>query len=569
MQNTQDKDNKAGQATPEEAKAAAKEAKAAAKEARAAAKEAKAAAKMAKPVRTKQEKLRLLRNGTYSSALTAIVIAGAVALNLVAQELPSNLTQIDVSEAQLSVITDQTKEIAENLTEDVTLYYIVQDTNIDTTVERLLERYEDASSHIAVVQKDPVRFPNFTSRYTEDSVTENSVIVVCGDESRVVSYSDMYESSFNYTYYSYTTTGFDAEGQLTSAIASVTDHEKPVVYRLTGHGDADLDSTMKENIEKENITLEELNLVTSDEVPEDASCLLISGLSTDLSEQETEKIEDYMTGGGHVIILLAYTGKDMPNLTGFLELYGLETAEGVVLEGDPRSYVQVPYYIVPEIESGEVSSDMTGGNSYVLLAAALGLTVSEDADAGLTITEVLTTSDSAYVKTDPQNMTTYSKEDGDIDGPFVLGALVTGELTETAEEDTDDVEAASEEMSEATSEAADADAEDSTEAESEDEADEEDSEPQEMRLAVYTSTTLVDSSSDQMVSGGNSRLFLNTLSWMCGHTTTVSIPVKSLEVDYLTMTAAGSNFWSVIVIGIVPAVILACGLVVWVKRRRR
>ncbi|MDO4557222.1 MAG: ABC transporter, partial [Lachnospiraceae bacterium] len=83
------------------------------------------------------------------------------------------------------------------------------------------------------------------------------------------------------------------------------------------------------------------------------------------------------------------------------------------------------------------------------------------------------------------------------------------------------------------------------------------------------SSTLMDASADQMVSGGNSKLFINTLSWMCGHENSVSVPVKSMSVDYLTLTSASSSFWSLIVIGIIPGAFLLGGLFIWLSRRKR
>ena len=53
-------------------------------------------------------------------------------------------------------------------------------------LKRLLEKYEEGSDHIKVEQKDPVVNPKFTSEYTSDDVAANSLIVVCGDRSKVV-----------------------------------------------------------------------------------------------------------------------------------------------------------------------------------------------------------------------------------------------------------------------------------------------------------------------------------------------------------------------------------------------
>ncbi len=592
---------------------------------------------------------RRLKNGSYSMVITAVVIACALGVNLIVSELPSKYTQIDLTDQQLATLTSQSEEILSGLTRDVTLYYIVQDSTRDTNISRLLERYSDFS-HVTVEEKDPVISPNFTSQYTDSSVTDNSVIVTCGDSSRVVSYETMYETEFNYSYYTYETTGFDGEGQITSAIAAVSSDSLPKLYALTGHNEMTLNDSIAQSIEKENIQVDSLNLVTADQVPEDADCLLIASPAKDLSSAEKTKILNYLRTGGRMIVVTDYTTEEMPNLSDILEYYGVSYVEGAVMEGDSNYFIQVPYYLVPNINDTSVSSDMADGNSYVLLAAAQGLQISEEPREGVTVSSILSTSDSAYSKVNVRNMTTYEKESGDIDGPFDLGVLVT-ETVKLTEELLEEVNASQEALlsdtlsggletdAEIESEAADPESEtkdlaqdltsvqtaeseavteglaqdltsvetaeseavteglaqdltpvQTTESEAvtedlaqdlasveteESEADSEDLaqdltpiETAETRLAVYSSSMLLDASADSMVSGGNSKLFINTLSWLCGHDSSVSVPVKSLSVDYLTLTSASSSFWSILVIGIIPGAILIGGLMIWLKRRK-
>lgn len=565
-----------------------------------------------KAIKLEKER-RLTKHGSYSLALTAVVIAAAVVVNLIVSELPSKYTQIDLTSAQLSVLTEQSEELLDSLTEDITIYYVVQDSNRDTNVSRLLERYAGASGHIKLVEKDPVRYPKFTEQYTDTSLTENSVIIECGEQSRVINYEDMYESEFDYEYYSYETTGFDAEGQITSAIAALSSGNLPKVYMLTGHNEMTVGTSLQSSIEKENVETAELNLISEERVPEDADAVMILSPQQDLTDAETQKLFHYLKTGGRAVIVTDYTDVEMPNLESVLEYYGMEKAEGVVLESDNGHYVQVPYYLLPEVESTEVSEDLTG--SYVLLAAAQGLTVSDDLRDGLTVTNVLSTSDNAYSKTDVQNMKTYAKESGDIDGPFAVGAIasetveLTEELLAEAAEDTGDVslgtaldelqiaddtaeeEAGTEEAGateeetgaeeadvaeETGAEEADAAeevtaAEDTSaeETEAEESSSEGETETAETRVAVFTSSSLLDESANQMVSGGNYRLFVNTVSWLCGNETTVSIPVKNISTEYLTVPAASASFWSIVTIGIIPAGFLLTGLYTWLKRRRQ
>lgn len=493
-----------------------------------------------KPIKLETSR-RQTKHGSYSVTLTAIVVAGAVAANLLVSEIPSQYTKIDTTSQQLSVLSEQSTELLSSLSKDMTLYYIVQDGNEDSYVERLLERYEDASSHLTVVKKDPVLYPKFTSQYTDESLSENSLILVCGEQSRVISYDDMYESEFNYNYYTYQTTGFDAEGQITSAIAAFNSGDQPKVYTLTGHSETSIGSTLQDSVTKENIELESLNLISAEAVPDDADALMIVSPQSDITEEEKTKILDYMEAGGRAVIITDYTGVEMPNLEAVLEAYQISITDGVVVEGNTNYYVQMPYYLLPDVNSTEVTDGLTGGAAYVLLAAAQGLEKDDEVRDGLTLTSVLDTSDTAYSKVDVEGMNTFEKEEGDVDGPFSVGMIAseTVEAASTEEETEDETEAA------------------------------EAVETAETRLAVFTTSSLIDESANQMVSGGNFRLFINTLSWICGNESSVSIPVKSLSMDYLTVPSASGSFWAILTIIVIPGGFLIFGLYTWLKRRKR
>ena len=128
-------------------------------------------------------------------------------------------------------------------------------------------------------------------------MTNNSLIVECGDRSRYISYNDIYIQEADIYSYSYNTS-FDGEGAITSAIDYVTAEELPQLYLLEGHGEAELPATFQEQLEKENIQVNPLSLLTVDAVPEDAGCVMIYGPDSDLSQKEVEMLDEYTSGGG-------------------------------------------------------------------------------------------------------------------------------------------------------------------------------------------------------------------------------------------------------------------------------
>ena len=213
-----------------------------------------------------------LRGGSYSLAMTGIVLAILVVVNIFASVLPASMTQYDISSTKLYSITSNTKVVVNAIEKDVTVYWIVQAEQEDDVLENLLAKYESLSEHIKVVKKNPDVYPTFADQYTSEEVPNNSLIVECGERSRYISYSDIYLTEENMSTYSYNTS-FDGEGALTSAIDYVVSEELPQLYILEGHGEAELSPVFSEQIEKENIETTTFSLLNEASVPECRLCL--------------------------------------------------------------------------------------------------------------------------------------------------------------------------------------------------------------------------------------------------------------------------------------------------------
>ena len=465
-----------------------------------------------------------IKNGSYTMVMSVIFIAVVIVINMIVSTIPSKYSEIDISSQKLYSIGDETKEMLKDLEKDVTIYHIAQSGSEDENIANLLKKYEDESKHIKVEQKDPVVNPKFVSQYTSDDFSANSLIVVCGDRNKVIDYNNMYETSIDYQTYSSQTTGFDGEGQITSAIGYVTSENLPVLYTVEGHGEKDMDSSVKEDIEKANMDIKSLNLLTEGSVPDDADCLFIDSPSTDFSSDEKDAIIEYLENGGKAMIFSDYTTEDMPNFDAILENYGVQRVDGVVFEGDNQHYaMQMPYYLVPTINSTDASSETASAGYYVLAPYAQGIKQLEDVRDTVKIESILTTSDQAYSKTD-LNSNTIEKEDGDVEGPFDLGVSITESLDDDKE----------------------------------------------TQIVYYSTSNLMDSQTNQMVSGGNEKLIMESLKWMTDteESASVSIPSKSLEVSYLTITDYDAAFWKICTIALIPGIFLVIGFVVWIKRRK-
>lgn len=463
------------------------------------------------------------RMGSYSVAAAAVVVAIAIFLNLIVGSLPTTMTEIDLTANSIYALSDQTKRIAASLDKDVTMYIICTQGNEDDTIERLLNRYADLSSHIRVESVDPTIEPTFLTKYELEisQLYENSVLAVCGDRYRLVGYDEIFVTEYSMDYYSYSytyTTSFDGENALTNAIHYVSSDDLPKVYTLTGHGEEALSTSITAMLAQDNFEYEDLSILTADEVPEDASAIIIHQPATDINEDEAALLISYIENGGSVVLLTAYMDVDsMPNLMTLTRAMGLEAGEGIILEGDRNMRLsRYPYYILPDVASHDVTDPIISTGYYILspLAQPIVETAEHDAD----ITWLLTTSSDAYAKVAALEMTTTSKEEGDTDGPFNVGAV---------------------------------------------------SEKNGGKLLWLTGDGMLDSYVDSAVSGANSNLLLNALNWMGGQEESISIRAKSLDETGLSVTESESGFWSAVMIGVIPAALVAVGVIIWIRRKRR
>ncbi len=461
------------------------------------------------------------RGGSYSLTISVVVLAILIVVNIFVSSLPTTVTKYDISASKLYSITSNTKVVVNALEQDVAVYWVVQSGEEDEVIENLLGKYDSLSDHIQVIKKNPDVYPAFAEQYTDETVRNNSLIVECGDRSRFIGYDDIYVQEADIYSYSYNTS-FDGEGAITSAIDYVVSEELPQVYILEGHGEADLPASFQEQIEKENIETNPLSLLTVDAIPEDADCVMIYAPESDISQEEKDLLADYAAGGGKLFVAAGPVQDGiLENLYDLLADYGVEANEGIVVEGDRGHYngfLQLgPLGLLPDMNSHPITDPLMEEKYYPLMPGALGLTVMENPGSG-TVTELLTTSDTAYSKPAGYGMTDYEKEDGDIDGPFALAVAI-----DTAGEG---------------------------------------------KVVWFTSSYFLEDMYNAASSGANANLGMNALSSLIGETEAMAIRSKSLNYNYLTISGSAASLLKVTMIGVFPLLYLGIGIWVVLRRRR-
>lgn len=461
-----------------------------------------------------------IKLGAYSVSGIIAAVVLTVAVNVGLNYVPEQYSSFDLTENRFYALTEDTKNFLTGLSEDITIYVLEEEGAGDTDLEKTLARMTDQSGHVKVTYVSPSKNPNFYQNYTQEPPVSNSLIVEGEKRSRVVSYEDIYTYELDYSSYSYQTTGYDGEGQIVSAIAYVTTEDMPVFYAVSGHGELELEEKFVNAIEKENVSCEQLMLYSVDEIPEDAQGIILNAPTGDYSKDDAEKVIAYLKKGGSALIVSTMTEEEMTNFNSILVFYGISEVEGTIVEQDRSFYYQNPYYLFPNIEASEVTESLT--DSLVFAPFSKGLSYDEMQEDAV-YTPLLTTSSSAFSKTDITDTSDYSRGADDIDGPFAVSVEV--------EKSTEDGNIS--------------------------------------HAFVVGGESLFTSLADEMAPGNNVKLFSSMISSMADREASVAIPVKSISMSNLTFRAQTAYIAAILCVAVVPLATLIAGFVIWLRRRRR
>lgn len=470
-----------------------------------------------------------LKMGVLSAAGITGILVLAVIVNLLIGKL--NISW-DLTSKKVYTISEQSRSILNGLEQDITIYIMSTEESLPIDYRQILRQYEKESNHIQILYRDLAVYPGFASEYSGGSeVKENSILVVCGDNHVYLNSDDFQRTVMNadYTY----STSYELEPLLTGAINSVNDGETTVIYQTVGHSELDLTSASQSDgdivlsssvlagLTRDNFQIENLSLLSEESVPEDADIVVIHAPISDFSEEDCNKLRNYLDQGGNVYYIMD-AALELDNLNALMKEYGIEVVEGVVLEQDTSmiygggSESATPTYILPVVEDTGITHDLYNSQLPLIIPVAKGLTLHTVSDC--TVTGLLSTSNYAYSKVNLYS-NRLSREDEDIVGPFYLAALSERE------------EGGS--------------------------------------LIVLTSVNVLADNVDEVVTGNNSDFFLNGLNYMTGDTDKISIRGKEVAFEYNVYSSSTALLIGGVAILGIPILLLVIGIVVIVYRKKR
>ena len=286
----------------------------------------------------------------YAAVLSALALAVAIPVNLLASRL--NIIW-DMTPAKLYELSDTTKNYLSTLDKQVDFYFLMDMDYLSTDDDSMalyysLKQYGEYDN-INLIDFDPDTQPELVNQLKEKgySLSIGDMVICCEDRSKHVPGINMYQYDVSYDDSGNRTVQaayFTGENYITGAINAVVTGKEASVYFLTGHGEKTLENdytTFNKNMTNRNYNAQELNLSLAKEVPEDTAILISAAPKSDLTNDETRLINDYLDKGGSICFLMSPNDDDIiyKNIESIMEDFGIGMDYDIVAETDSSRYV--------------------------------------------------------------------------------------------------------------------------------------------------------------------------------------------------------------------------------------
>ena len=450
---------------------------------------------------------RQARYGSNALVLTIAFIGILVVVNVLAYQ---NGKRWDLTEDKQFTLAPETLDTLKSLPEKVTATAFFTQRIPSDTAKGLLDQYQfNSNGNFEYTFIDPEADP--LAAQNANITRDGTVVLRMGDHQEAVT----------------TVT----EQELTGALVRLINPTSEAVYFLIGHGEHSPDDTgdqslsqIKTTLESKNYKIATLNLLATNQIPDDARVIVIAGPKKPVSQAEVDLLDSYLTNGGSLIVMeepLPTTdfGDAADPLADYLvQKWGVTLGKDIVVDLTSNQPL-APY--AASYANHPITQKMQSLTSQFPTARSVVVGTPPD---GVTSTNLVLTAQQSWAETnlaglnDPNSQIGY--DDGvDLPGPVSIAAVAENTSTNT-------------------------------------------------RLVIFGDS---DFPVNANVSAyGNSDLFVNSVDWAAKQENLISLTPKQntsrllVPPQRITMNLIllGSVF-------ILPGLPVLAGIIVWIQRRRR
>jgi ABC-type uncharacterized transport system involved in gliding motility auxiliary subunit len=365
---------------------------------------------------------RQARYGSNSLILTLAFIGVVVVLNTLAHQNPTLLgAPWDLTDDRSNTLAPETLQALETLPQKVKATAFFSFNLNRTDAEELLRNFQvNSKGKFEYEFVDPDLDPVLAR---EAGVTGDGKILLEMGEQREIASSA-------------------SETELARSMIRLISPQERVLYFLEGHGEAVIESSGREQVgytvakrtlESKNYTVNTLNLLTANQVPEDALVIIIAGPQKPLSDAEVRLLKDYVGRGGALLVmqnpsLLTEFGDLADPLAAYLERdWGITLQNDVIFDFSS----QQPLNAISAYANQHPITQNLSQNYSIIMPQARSIDIAEPAPEGVSLTALVSTSENSWGETDISGSTEQFKYDDGVDFLGPLNMIAAGENSST------------------------------------------------------------------------------------------------------------------------------------------
>lgn len=474
-------------------------------------------------------KSRKFKKGGLSIAFTAVFIVVVIVINMIANLVTTRVPALtfDLSALGTYELSQDTIDFIKTVNKDVTITVLAKESDYTAASEyylkanTLLKQYRNFNNKINIKYVDLTSNPTFVNNYPDENLSGGNYIVSCGDNYRILSTDDLFETQVSSDYSSYEVTGLEVEPAVTTAILNVTSENQTKVQFISGYGDYNAEkftNLLKQN----NYDVSNVSLLTQ-EIDKDAEAVILYMPTVDLDETTINKIKTFLNNNGNYgkdfIYMVHPEKKETPNLDTFLEEWGMKLGKGIVAELDTSKLISQTYYYSLLDYS---NTEYTDGLKDATLSMIGGYIIPVEITNSNMATSLLQTSTSA--KLIPSN----AGDDFDIDSVEAQQYNAAAIGTQTSGND------------------------------------------EKSNVVVFGSSIVFSDNAISMSSANNGAYIINMFNKLTENTDEgITVDGKDLSKPSLGITTDQINGISSVCMFGIPIVIIIFAIVIWVRRRNR
>lgn len=473
-------------------------------------------------------KSKKLKHGSLAAALTAAFLVIIVLVNIVAGLLIERFDiSIDLTGEKIYEMSGQTISYLENYSEKTTIYVLADETVFKTAsteygqAYEMIENFKKRSEAITTEYIDLSVSPDFQTKFPNENFTTGDVLVA-GENGRYkhLTSTDLFQQNYDSATYQVTEILSTVEQSVAGALEYVSGANPASAVMLTGHKESSFDA-LSELLTKNNYTVSSVSLLNGT-IDQDANLVVIGAPTVDYTADEIAALETYLNNNGQfgrsIVYIASAAQPDLPNLEAFLLKWGIQLESGLVLEYDQNLLYQ--YQNEPFVFAGQnVYTDrLTNPNLQILAPNLKPMRAVDPTEANVTTTSIMQTSDTVALRpSDASDSWSATKND-----------LTTFEVALAAEKTSNG----------ATS-----------------------------RIVVFSSAELFELLDASTLNNGS--FVLSVLNTAADKKSDLQIVSKSLTPSLLNISHFQMLLCMVVFVILIPAAVLAAGLIVWLGRRNR